>query len=487
MPVDRQPLLSSAEYTSAEAQSQASLGHRKNQVRLFLGLVSILSFPLAASQIVVYDLLFEAVCAQLSLPIKECANDPGVAGSVADILSAVSLLNGVIATIVMVVISAASDKLGRKFGLIWFGSFMILSIVSFPLMAYSVPSDFSHWRMLLPYIFAAIAGTPTLMLNMSVLYIIDFLPEPHLRTEYLSLLLGSAMLVQASAPGLGSALLQKHGITYANYMFLCAIAMTAGLILLCSVLEEPSHAGTALADGGEDSETHNEYRHGKGFVASIRNRVAKSFDMISFAHCKTPIRRRNAWILLLNFFFSNEFAVGFLDLISVYAKHTFGWAAARIGQNIAYMFSVKTAWALVGFPFIYNQLVTRWPAHPQDVDRTDLIHMYLGAFLTLCGYIAISSAKTSSQYTAGTIVLANDAISGPIWINALLKHVPMQQKGEFMGALSLANKPAGAVLPAMLMKIFQQTVDTQPNLVFYLVSIMAAVLIGTIFLLKPTY
>lgn len=484
---DREPLVSGAEYTSAEAQSQASLGHRKNQVRLFIGLVSILSFPLAASQIVVYDLLFEAVCAQLSLPNKECANDPKAAGSVADILSAVSLLNGVIATIVMVVISAASDRLGRKFGLIWFGSFMILSIVAFPLMAYSVPSSISHWRMLLPYVFAAVAGTPTLMLNMSVLYIIDFLPEPHLRTEYLSLLLGSAMLVQASAPGLGSALLQRTGITYANYMFLCAIAMTAGLLLLNLVLEEPSHKGTASAVEGADDEMRDECRRGKGFVASIMDRIARSLDMISFAHCETPIRRRNAWILLLNFFFSNEFAVGFLDLISVYAKHTFGWAAARIGQNVAYMFSVKTAWALLGFPFIYNQLVNHWPAHPQDVDRADLVHMYLGSVLTLCGYLAISSAKTSPQYTAGTIVLANDAISGPIWINALLKHVPMQQKGEFMGALSLANKPAGAILPALLMKIFQQTVDTQPNLVFYLVSVMAAVLVGTLFLLNPAY
>lgn len=485
MPEDTQPLLSNVEFTSADPQSRAPLSHRKNQTRLFIAFISILLFPFAASQIVVYDLLFEAVCAQLGLPNESCTNDPRVASSVADILSAVSIINGVIATVIMVVVSTASDRLGRKFGLHWFGSFTILSIALFPVMAYFVPSSFSHWRMLLPYIFAAIAGTPTLILNMSVLYIIDFLPEPFLRTEYLSLLFGSAMLLQASAPGLGSALLQKTDITHATYMCICAIAMTVVLVSLNLVLEEPPREGTNLVVEEENSEAQNEHRHGKGFVASIKNRIARSLEMVSFSHCETPVRRRNACILLLNFFFSNEFAVGFLDLISIYAKHTFGWAATRIGQNFAFMFSVKTAWALLGFPFIYNQLVKRWPANPKEVDRADLIHMLLGAILTFCGYLAISLAKSSPQFTAGTIILANDAISGPIWINALLKHVPIEQKGEFMGALSLVNKPAGAILPALLMMIFQQTVDTQTDLVFYVVSAMAAALVGTIFLLKP--
>lgn len=429
-------------------------GNRPRDVKKFFLLLALFASPFAASQIAIYDLLFD---------VARGSHHP--AEKVGSLLSSVAVMNGVITMIVSIVLNTYTDRAGRKQGLIWFMGLTSLGVLFFPICAYILPHKWDLWRMMAPYFLMALGGSPSVMLNLSVLYITDLLPNPRLRTEYLSFLIGIVMSVQAIAPGLGGAML-KSGVHLAPYFYGCTVFMAI------STFAFYWFAKSDVPDEQAD-------------VQDSPKSLQRAVELATFKHCETPALRRNALIVFVNFLVSNMCAVGFLDLIMVYAKQSFKWTGSNVGANMFELFSIRTLWAVLGFPLLYARLTTYWPASSKTVDIADSVHMFACNILTVAGYLALGFAQTSSQYSHGLAVLANDAIVGPVWINALLKHVDPAHKGEFMAALSVIGKPVEAFLPALMMKILTATLTSWPQCVFFVAAGIILLLLVSQFFIKP--
>lgn len=481
-----------------------------HEVRKFLALLCVLfSLPYAASTIAVYDILYDAACKYHSISPDECLSSPESTQFVTSLFSVVSILNATLATVVLVAATIWSDrKGGRERGLVWFMGLCALAVISFPVMAYTFDAKITPWRMIVPYVLFALSGTPTLLLNLSMLHITDLVPEPSTRTKSLSLLVGFAMLTQSFAPGLGSSVL-KTGISLKVYMLACGLWMSIGTLVFAFNLTPTSKGsvdnndntaaeqGNTSTQSDDDNQTDNsseqaDDRYETSDSSSIDS-VPMSRASLKFLLSHLGIydflgvmKSRNAIIVALNFMLSNELAIGIIDLIMVYAKRAFGWEGPKVGQTLFMLFAVRTIWALVGFPVLYSKITNIWPAHPSEVDKADLVHMTLCNIITVVAYSVMATASTSSQYTAGVLLLANDGIVGTVWINSLIKQVPPSRKGAFMGGLSLVNKPAGAILPAIFMKVLQYTTDTNPSTVLWIIVGISVALTLSLSILKTS-
>lgn len=479
-----------------------------HEVRKFLALLCILfSLPYAASTIAVYDILYDVACKYYSISPDKCSSSPESTQFVTSLFSVVSIINATLATVFLVAATIWSDrKGGRERGLVWFMGLCALAVLSYPFMAYAFDAKQTPWRMIVPYVLFALSGTPTLLLNLSMLHITDLVPEASTRTKSLSLLVGFAMLTQAFAPGLGGSVL-KTGISLKTYMGVCGLWMTIGTIVFAFNLKptgldsndsngniteehENTSAHSEHDNHNEDGDGHDQTNTGESSsdesITVSNVSFKKLFRHLGIYDFLGVMKSRNAIIVALNFVLSNELAIGILELIMVYAKRTFSWTSPKIGQTQFMLFAVRTMWALVGFPFLYSAITNIWPAHPSEVDKADLVHMSLCNIITIVSYSVMASASTSSQYTVGIFLLANDGIVGTVWINSLIKQVPPSRKGAFMGGLSLINKPAGAILPAVFMKVLQYTTDTNPSTVLWIIVGIAVFLTLSLTLLRTS-
>jgi DHA1 family tetracycline resistance protein-like MFS transporter len=135
-----------------------------------------------------------------------------------------------------------------------------------------------------------------------------------------------------------------------------------------------------------------------------------------------------------------------------YTKEKFDWDIKLVGYSLAF----------VGLIFVIIQgglIRLIIPALGQQ--RT----VYVGLFLSSCGYILYALATTTFMMFAFTIVYCFGSIAGPALQGIISTQVPANEQGELQGGISSLQGLTNIVGPIIMMGLFR--IFTSPEVPIY--------------------
>jgi len=171
-------------------------------------------------------------------------------------------------------------------------------------------------------------------------------------------------------------------------------------------------------------------------------------------------------------------AMGSMAVLVYYTGFQFGWGSADTSIFVSIVNSSRV-FALVAILPLFNYLVrTRRrnkarresgfdiPERNSGSDSIDLFIIRISIVFEIVGYAIYATARTGPLFILGGVLASLGGIGSPTLGAALTKHVPHERVGQLLGATGLLHAQARIVGPAVFNFIYAETVGSFPQAVF---------------------
>ena len=456
------------EEQALETDSLLGVSKRKIPKRLILlfAILVLFYFSVLCTVPVSIDLNYRYVCSHYDIAQEMCSRDELANKVVANFTGVNTSLSGAFSLFVASMISIMSDIKGRKPMFVAAMTMNCLAVATSWKIYFHTSTEHSYWILLLPTIIDGLGGGGVAILQLlTVPYISDMVPEAKNRTRLMAMSTGSLLVAVALGPASASWIVPRFG---QETLYIGAIAGT-GL-----------SAALAFVFLRESLSPYHKRRNSESGP-----RFKKTARSITFKSISDPIVRRNARLLGICTLLVVEYNHAFTSILILFPKLRFGWTAVEAGYLLSSMFSIRAFWFVLGFPFLYKLLSRRYTLHSDRVDVVDKLLMSAALTIGSLATLAMGLSKTPKQYFLSGIFDSCTALGTPIFLSALVKHVPSTEVGSFMAAFNVCISALSTFAPSLFMKLYSVTLEWKPELSFELLSGTFALLLLLVMSMRP--
>ncbi|KAK9376566.1 major facilitator superfamily domain-containing protein [Lipomyces chichibuensis] len=159
---------------------------------------------------------------------------------------------------------------------------------------------------------------------------------------------------------------------------------------------------------------------------------------------------------------------GAIVSILLYAEYTFQWSSVETGFFISLASVFRAIALLVLLPSI-TYIYKRWHPHAQHevgASKSDIFMIRISVIFEMCSSLLLASATNGIEFAIGGSLGALGSLESPTVRAALTKHVPTENTGAVLGALSLMQSLSEIVGPIIFSNIYAATVVSYPKAIF---------------------
>ncbi|ODQ71616.1 hypothetical protein LIPSTDRAFT_73329 [Lipomyces starkeyi NRRL Y-11557] len=377
------------------------------------------------------------------------------------------LIQGIMAALVSPKLGALSDRIGRRPIL---AISAITPLVSSTILAAAMKSASPYayrWLLVMP-ILEGLSGSTTTMILTAHAYATDCTP-PVKRANAFGLLRACLFCGMALGPAFGGMLIKlTDNILSVIYVAIVMQALFALFILL--VLPE-SLSQERIIDAQEL------HRISMEFNAARPRDIRYYLRRLNFLQ---PLRvlwpndgtrlviKKNIVILTGIDTVFNGCTTGAIVSILLYAEYTFQWTSVETGFFISLTSVFRAIELLVVLPSITYIYKRRHPhaQHEVGASKSDIFMIRMSVIFETCSYLLMASATNGIEFAIAGTVSAFGSLESPTVRAALTKHVPTENTGAVLGALSLMQSLSEIVGPIIFSNIYASTVVSYPKAIF---------------------
>ncbi|AOW02349.1 YALI0C04796p [Yarrowia lipolytica CLIB122] len=260
-----------------------------------------------------------------------------------------------------------------------------------------------------------------------------------------------------------------------------------------SIVEEASQSAPDLrtpdfsgnhSSGNSDSDSGKKGRVSKS-VAAVKEHF-ESLSILSFSN-RSRSTRINAWIILSIDAFMYCSQVGVVGLLVLYSGFRFKWGTEQTGNMISLMGLSKVLAVMLFMPVVMGILNRVFVTRLNHIDMTDLFVIRLGMIVNCMGWFGVATATSGTLFLIAVASMSLSSTASPTLQSALVKYIDRKDTGRLLGALALLHHICSLLAPIVFTSIYTLTVDTRPELCFYIVSgIFASMFVATLFISHPS-
>nr|UJH94640.1 ST.27 [Starmerella bombicola] len=411
------------------------------------------------------DVVYRLICYFDGIDNDKCMSSGLVNDKVAGFIAVSTAFGGAMSLLVSTYLSIMSDRLGRK--PVFIGAMLLscLSQISIWYLVFHQDTIQTYWVLLIPLFVDKLGGGLPLVVQLSVAYVSDMVPDVGHRTRLVAISEGTLYGTLAVGPSLGSTIIKKAGLE--RLYIISSIGMLIAALVSFFFLKESL------------SSFHK--RRNSVHKPSVKS----SFSLLKFDHVEGSLDRWNARLILISSIITNSFGMNFIGVILLFPRRKFGWSAVETGYLISSMSSTRTFWFLLGFPFLYSRLSKLWAIHSDRLDRVDLAFLRVSLLFSATGYLLMGHAQSEKQYFAFGVIDACSAIGRSVFTSSLIKYLPQGQYGSYMAAVNFINSSISVVGPTFFLTLYTWASQWRPFLPFEVQSATFATVLLTTLLLKP--
>lgn len=460
--------------------------------------VVFLLFTFSLSQCLVlapsYDVMIQLICMDLqkqyaslgSLPGKEfmesCRGSTDVAEKVAQFQSYRAIISGIMGLIVTPRLATLSDRWGRKpIYLICIISGLLGDVMT--LLCISHPQTVNYRFLLLSSFIQGFGGSLVTVQVINSAYISDSV-EASVRVRHLGWLDSCLFAAVATGPFLGS-IIQSYTNSIVSLYFVSVTLYAVDFLILVILLSE-SRTLRARRDSQAIFD-HNSRKKGRmqfnierrsssllpldsSYLRHFKETI-EPLKQFNFPHLKSRVDRRNGKLLVVLSALSSELVMAVSSLLVLYSQFQFHWTSVEAGYLLSVFGVARTTVLAVLAPFFVSIVRSKCTTLAHNLDRGDTVLIRTGLVLSSLGFLAISQARTGSQFVSAMVFDSLAGVQLPSVKNALIKHGHKDRIGELLGALSILNCFGLVVVPVVFLQLYKWSVDRRPQLAFEICSI----------------
>lgn len=255
-----------------------------------------------------------------------------------------------------------------------------------------------------------------------------------------------------------------------------------------AIVEEASRPSPDLRtpdfSGNHDNNNVKKSRFQKAATA-----VKEHFEALSILSFSNRSRstRINAWIILSIDAFMYCSQVGVVGLLVLYSGFRFKWGTEQTGNMISIMGLSKVLAVMLFMPVVMGILNRVFVTRLNHIDMTDLFVIRLGMIVNCIGWFGVATATSGTLFLIAVASMSLSSTASPTLQSALVKYIDRKDTGRLLGALALLHHICSLLAPIVFTSIYTLTVDTRPEICFYIVSIIfASMFTATMFISHPS-
>ncbi|KAG5368666.1 putative membrane protein [Yarrowia sp. C11] len=242
------------------------------------------------------------------------------------------------------------------------------------------------------------------------------------------------------------------------------------------------------ARGESTTSTTDTTAHKSRFAKSV-TAVKEHFEalsILSFSN-RSKSTRINAWIILSIDAFMYCSQVGVVGLLVLYSGFRFKWGTEQTGNMISIMGLSKVLAVMLFMPVVMSILNRVFVTRLNHIDMTDLFVIRLGMIVNCLGWLGVATATSGPLFLVAVASMSLSSTASPTLQSALVKYIDRKDTGRLLGALALLHHICSLLAPIVFTSIYTLTVDTRPEICFYIVSVIFAVMFtATMFISHPS-
>lgn len=473
-------------------------------------IICVLMFLLCLSDMLFFTpnvgLTMTKVCTHLNdenIEDPEYQCDPAeVQVIVSEITSATLIISGVITTGTSMKWGGVSDRIGRVRALAYMGTIKVIGNLLHTL-ALLPSSPYSRWLIILTSCINAFTGGTFAFMATANSYVSDVTKQKD-RTVQLSVVLSIMHATMGIGPMLSSFLI-KFSDGRDQVPLFGSIAIGAIFTLLCfTLVREPRTEESRLKSQSEhDKHLQQMQEKKKSMVSDADNSKEKilaytKYYAIEIFGLYKPMKKlwlkptetgslipRYTVILLLALdLLSMSATIAMGPALILFATYRYNWRSVELGYLVSLLGILRSLMLVVLAPLLLKLLKKKFTALDRSVDNVDIISLrgsMICIFIGLCCMIRWN--KHFQAIILYGFFASLGAIDSPTIQSTIIKYCSKNNTGEYFGGIALIRSFAMFVIPPLLLKIYASTVETKPELFFYvpLVSIAIAIFL-TMFL-----
>ncbi|KAG5360879.1 putative membrane protein [Yarrowia sp. B02] len=252
-----------------------------------------------------------------------------------------------------------------------------------------------------------------------------------------------------------------------------------------SIVEEASRSTPSLRNP-DFSGNHEEKKSWLKKTATAVKEHFESLTILSFSN-RSKATRINAWIILSIDAFMYCSQVGVVGLLVLYSGFRFKWGTEQTGNMISIMGLSKVLAVMLLMPVVMNILNRVFVTRLNHIDMTDLFVIRLGMVVNCLGWFGVATATSGTVFLIAVASMSLSSTASPTLQSALVKYIDRKDTGRLLGALALLHHICSLSAPIVFTSIYTLTVDTRPELCFYIVSVIFALMgTATLFISHPS-
>jgi hypothetical protein len=202
-----------------------------------------------------------------------------------------------------------------------------------------------------------------------------------------------------------------------------------------------------------------------------------------------PEVRRNLLLLAAVDMIIFGVAMGAMTVVIIYSQFVFGWTASEQSIFMSVVNSSRVFCLLAILPGItrlYRGKAGRRRSQPDTgADIFELSVMRAGILFDMIGFLGYTLARTSTLFMLSGAVASFGGMGSPTLQAALTKHVPPGQVGQLLGAMGLLHSFARIIAPTIFNLIYIATVESFPQAVFVILTVMFGMAFGVSWFVRP--
>ncbi|KAK9431644.1 major facilitator superfamily domain-containing protein [Lipomyces doorenjongii] len=376
------------------------------------------------------------------------------------------LIQGIMAALVSPKLGALSDRIGRRPILAIAAA---ASLVSSTILAAAMKSASPHaylWLLVMPILEGLSSSSATVIMTA---YATDCTP-PVKRVNAFGHIRACVFCGMALGPALGG-MLVKLTDNILSVIYVALVMQTLFALFILFVLPE-SLSQERIIDAQEL------HRISMEFDAARPRDMRYYLRRLNFLQ---PLRvlwpndgtrlviKKNIIVLTGIDTVFNGCTTGAIVSILLYAEYTFQWTSVETGFFISLASVCRAIALLVVLPSI-TYIYKRQRPHAQHevgASKLDIFMIRVSVIFEMCSYLLMASATNSIEFALAGSLGALGSLESPTIRAALTKHVPTENTGAVLGALSLMQSLSEIVGPIIFSNIYASTIVSYPKAIFF--------------------
>ncbi|KAK9369498.1 major facilitator superfamily domain-containing protein [Lipomyces kononenkoae] len=474
---DAVTLASSSEYSTAGSDGNPEWWNPKPSIVLLLPALLLLMLAEGALIAPTLNALLTLVCRAYYMQpsdlealdgIEPDCQTAGVHAAVSRFAMILQLLQGIMPAIVSPRLGALSDRFGRR-PILALAALGPLCSTTILVAATKSTGPRAYILVLMLPILPQLTGSLTTIKITAKAYVTDCTP-PRQRAYTFGIYQACLLLGTAAGPALGAVVIQLTGSDLSSMYFALVLQILFALFVVFILPESLSRAKIV-----EAQEVH---RIATEFAAAAEPRDFRYY--IHRLNFLQPLKvlwptdgtrlviKKNIVILTVINTLVGFASQGVIASLLFYAEYTFHWTTAAMGLYISLISGSRVISLLVVLPAITYFYKRRHAheLHEVRMSKSDTFIIKISLVCEVVSYMLLALAPNGAEFAVAGTLGGFGILYSPIIMSAITKHVPAENTGAVLGAVSLMDSLSDIVSPVVFSNIYASTVAYYPKAIF---------------------